>query len=88
MKNDAEEMKNFTQLNQNDTTTVTIPVEDNLFEQIDLKIEKEDIINREVFFNTQVKRKTRRIGNTWAFMFDKNGDPRIVIGPHCKSILI
>jgi len=27
-----------------------------------------------------------RIGNVFALWVDKNGDPRIVIGPHCENI--
>jgi hypothetical protein len=79
----AEEMKDFTELNQSETTIEISS--DNPFEQIDLKnIEKEDV-NREVFFNTK---RSRRIGNTWAFLYDKSGQPRIIIGPHCIEILM
>ena len=35
---------------------------------------------------SNVKSKNRR-GNTLMYFFDKNGSPKIVIGPHCKKKL-
>ena len=35
---------------------------------------------------SNVKSKNRR-GNTVMYFFDKNGSPKIVIGPHCKKKL-
>jgi hypothetical protein len=80
----SEEMKEFTEVNQNDTTICG----SDPFEQIELKIEKDDMVGKEIFFNTPIQRnKSRRIGNTWGFLFDSTGNPRIVIGPHCKCII-
>jgi hypothetical protein len=80
MKLEAEELKNFTDLNQSDIGIST----NEQFEQIDLKIiDKDDMIGKEVFFNTP-SRRSRRLGNTWAYMYSKEGIPAIVIGPHCK----
>ncbi len=71
---------------------------DESFEHIDLKIEKEEIIDRNDFYanpnkiNTKIKTpvkninisyKYKKIGNTFAFWYNKEGDPKIVIGPHC-----
>ena len=36
---------------------------------------------------SNIKSKDRR-GNTFMHFFDKNGSPKIVIGPHCKKIKI
>ena len=36
---------------------------------------------------SNIKSKDRR-GNTFMYFFDKNGSPKIVIGPHCKIIKI
>jgi hypothetical protein len=65
-----------------DTSIITNNAE---AEDIELKIEKEDIINKDMFFghSPQIK-NPRRLGNTFAFFYNKNGEPRIVIGPHCK----
>lgn len=35
---------------------------------------------------SNIKSKDRR-GNTLMYFFDKNGSPKIVIGPHCKKKL-
>jgi hypothetical protein len=78
MKLEAEELKNFTDLNQTDTST------NDQFELIDLKIiDKDEMIGKEVFFNTPYNKRSKRLGNTWVFLYNKIGDPVIVIGPHC-----
>ena len=54
----------------------------------DFKIEKEMNFNQDMFYgNPSSKKNPRKIGNTFAFMY-KNGDPRILIGPHCNFSLI
>lgn len=64
-----------------DTSIIAVNTES---EDLELKIEKEDIINKDVFFghSPQVK-NPRRLGNTFAFIYNKHGEPLIVIGPHC-----
>jgi hypothetical protein len=56
---------------------------DDNFDQIELKIEKDEIINKEDFsILTMINKSPRRIGNTYAFYYNSEGDPLIVIGPH------
>jgi hypothetical protein len=53
------------------------------FEAIDLKVEKEDIMNKDFYCGNPISNRTpRRIGNTWAFLYNKDNEPLIVIGPH------
>jgi hypothetical protein len=71
------------------------------FEQIELKIEKEDIMKRDDFYSNPItktkKLKTpiknlnisysyKRLGNTFSFWYNKEGQPLFIIGPHCKNI--
>jgi hypothetical protein len=69
--------------------------EESFFEPIDLKIDKEDIISKDDFYAnpTRVNKKIKnidvgysykRVGNTFTLWYDKQGDPRILIGPHCN----
>jgi hypothetical protein len=65
------------------------------FEQIDLKIDKEDIFIKDDFYsnpnkstktisnNFNITNKYKRIGNTLVFWYNKEGHPIILIGPHC-----
>lgn len=50
-------------------------------EQMNSLIVKEKPITNK---NNNVKPKSRQ-GNTVMYFFDKNGSPKIVIGPHCKK---
>jgi hypothetical protein len=50
----------------------------------DEKIEKEQTINTDKILHQS---QPRRIGNMHVFMYDKFGEPLIVIGPHCKNFL-
>ena len=43
------------------------------------KVKSINVKTREIKFKS-------RIGNVFALWHDKNGDPRIVIGPHCENI--
>lgn len=53
-----------------------------------INIEKDEIIGRNNhLFNRVQNRFFCKIGNTYAFWFNKNDEPRIVIGPHCKYII-
>ena len=65
------------------------------FEQIDLNVEKEDIFSKDDFYsnpnkttktishNFNVSYSYKRIGNTLVFWYNKEGQPIILIGPHC-----
>jgi hypothetical protein len=53
---------------------------------VELKIiGKDEVIGKEVFFDNQINKRSGRIGNTWVYMYNKEGVPKIVIGPHCNS---
>jgi hypothetical protein len=53
------------------------------FEQIDLKIEKDEILNNDISFgNFNSNKRPRKIGNLYTCLYLKDGDPLIVIGPH------
>ena len=57
------------------------------FDNIDLRIEKDELVAKNDFSiqkNNYKNIKMRRYGNTFTYFFNNNGDPRIVIGPHCK----
>jgi len=57
---------------------------------MNLEIQKDDYIQKDTLVDIKsdpINNKIR-IGNTFAFWYDKNGDPRIVIGPHCNFIII
>jgi hypothetical protein len=52
-----------------------------------IPVEKDLILNKEEYIgsNYQIKyEERRRIGNMFAFWY-KNGEPIILIGPHCKN---
>lgn len=71
-----------------------ISTEDNSLELIDIKLEKEEMITAEskdddglkVLSPIEIERnKTfycKRIGNTFAFVGDKEGNPWFIVGPH------
>jgi len=57
------------------------------FDNIDLRIERDELVSSSDFpQNNKYSNKTklRRYGNTFVCLFNKNGDPLIVIGPHCN----
>lgn len=64
-----------------------LPTEDG-FDNIDLRIEKDELVAKsdfpQILNKSNNKNKVKTFGNTFAFMLDKNGDPLIVIGPHCN----
>lgn len=43
---------------------------------------------QEIFQNNFEDKKPLRLGESYAFLYDKNGDPYITIGPHCKFYII
>jgi hypothetical protein len=53
---------------------------------MNIEIERDNYIPKDKIINiksNQIKQNIRR-GNVFTFWPDKNGDPRIVIGPHCN----
>jgi hypothetical protein len=53
-------------------------------DSIDLKVEKDAIYNSDMIFGQHIKANTPfHLGNTLA-LFYYNGEPLIIIGPHCK----
>lgn len=59
------------------------------FDNIDLRIERDELVAKNDFMpnnNLRNTTKVRRYGNTFICFLNKNGDPLIVIGPHCKSL--
>ncbi len=62
------------------------------YDNIDLRIEKDELVTKSDFpINkgsiSNNKINLRRYGNTYVCFFNKNGDPQIVIGPHCNLIV-
>lgn len=52
-----------------------------------ISVEKDEIISRENFiFNRPKNASYCKIGNTYALWFNRNDEPRIVIGPHCNKL--
>jgi hypothetical protein len=55
-------------------------------DSIDLKVEKEKIYNSDIMFGNNLQTKQPfRLGNTLA-LFYYNGEPLIIIGPHCINL--
>jgi hypothetical protein len=48
-----------------------------------LDIEKDINVNKDKFLGHVIEKEPRRLGNTFAFFY-KNGEPKIIIGPHCN----
>lgn len=70
----------FVQKNKED---FCINGEESKFDQIELSIEKEKILNREqINDRIIINSYFRRIGNLNLFLCDKSGSPKFVIGPH------
>jgi hypothetical protein len=77
-----------------ETSELSQDADEHQFEPIDLKIDREEILTKNDFYAnpTRVHKKIKnlelvysykRVGNTFTFWYDKQGDPRILIGPHC-----
>lgn len=66
-----------------DSQMEIINSKDEIFNQINLNIEKDRVIKRDLY-TPQNKQFYKKMGNTWGLFFDKTGSPWIVIGPHCK----
>ena len=89
-KIEADNISNNT-LGLNDTRMINsnkIP-NDEVYDNIELKIERDELVAKDDFNSASSNfknNKIRRYGNTFVCFFNKNGDPKIVIGPHCKKI--
>jgi hypothetical protein len=75
MKVEVEETKKFKECDSNTN---------DLFNQVDLQVEKEDVIKKDFYTNPRKKGPVKRMGNTSTFLFDHSGNPLILIGPHCN----
>jgi hypothetical protein len=78
MKVEAEETRKFKEGDSN---------KDDLFNQVDLKVEKEDVIKKDFYMNPKKKGSIKKSGNTFTFCYDISGNPLILIGPHCNIYL-
>ena len=101
--NETKKLSNKTKKNSQYSKISTTENEDNIN---DLEIEKENVIttistdNNEFNINPIIINNTKytsyifkRLGNTFSFFADKNGDPLFIIGPHwpmffCTSFLV
>ena len=67
-----------------------LPLEEG-FDNIDLRIERDELVAKsdfpQIIDKNNNKHKIKTFGNTFVFFLDKNGNPLIVIGPHCNFIL-
>jgi hypothetical protein len=87
-------MELVNQVNTENTELKSADTADESFDQIDLKIDKEEIICKHDFYsnpnvinkkikNIRVRYKYKKVGNTLTLCYDKEGNPLILIGPHC-----
>ncbi len=77
MKTESDETKKL-----EDSQLEIVTTREDMFNEINLKVDKDNVVKRD--FHSQNKNYYKKIGNTLALIFDKNGSPLIVIGPHCK----
>lgn len=86
MKADTSEKEETDQLKKKVTE---IPLRNLLTDDtLDMDIEKDITINKDQFMGHYItSSEPRRIGSTFAFNYVQ-GEPRIVIGPHCSISLI
>jgi hypothetical protein len=80
MKTESDETKKL-----EDSQMEIITSKEEMFSQINLKIEKDNVVKRD--FYSHQKHFYKKIGNTLGLLFDKTGYPLIVIGPHCIHII-
>ena len=67
---------------KSDTSTSDSSFNDSMEKMNSLIVKEKPVTNQ----YSNIKSKDRR-GNTLMYFFDKNGSPKIVIGPHCKKKL-
>jgi hypothetical protein len=86
------------QVNTENTELKSPDTADESFDQIDLKIDKEEIICKDDFYsnpnvinkkikNIRLRYKYKKVGNTLTLCYNKEGNPLILIGPHCIDYL-
>lgn len=83
--NDSEKSNLDSYINQmkpQESKMLLAPVKDELSP---FDIEKDIPLNKDNFLGIRREDEPRRLGNTWAFFY-KNGEPRVIIGPHCKIV--
>jgi hypothetical protein len=80
-------MNNLSQISskENKILDTQLHFNDDSLDQIETRFEKDEIINKDVFFTSN--KKIRQIGNMYTFLYTKQGSPLIAIGPHCNNIL-
>jgi hypothetical protein len=87
-------MELVNQVNTENTELKGADTADESFDQIDLKIDKEEIITKDDFYsnpnvinkkikNIRVQYRYKKVGNTLTLWYNKEGNPLILIGPHC-----
>ena len=79
-----EELNNYKEDNQIplDISSPKRNTEDK-FESLEINVEKENILHKDNYFDIKQIEEPRKIGNLFALYY-KNGDPLIIIGPHCN----
>lgn len=65
---------------KSDSSTEESSLNDSMEQMNSLIVKEKPITNK----YPNIKPKSRE-GNTIMYFFDKNGSPKIVIGPHCKN---
>ncbi len=59
-----------------------------VYDNIDLRIERDELVAKSDFpqitNKSSNKHRLKTYGNIYVFFLNKNGDPLIVIGPHCN----
>ena len=81
-------------INENEETIISTESAENVDSSKDLSDLKEQFNNSEIINNPLVVKKISkseikyRKGNLFIFFYDRNGRPKIVIGPDCKYFLI
>jgi len=85
---DSNENSRNEELTTNNDTPIDISNKINSnedkFESLEINLEKENILYKDSYYEVSSNpgKEQRKIGNTYAFCY-KNGDPLIIIGPHC-----
>lgn len=90
MKETSDTLLQYKTENSNETADIS----DTKHDYISLKLEKDNFLNNhsnkiDIEKNTCINKKinnTRRFGNTFPLFF-RDGEPLIVIGPHCNLII-
>ncbi len=81
-KDEKDEQQSLIKSNISTTSTHNSSFNDSMEKMNSLIVKEKPVTNQ----YSNIKSKNRR-GNTVMYFFDKNGSPKIVIGPHCKKKL-